>query len=83
MSGTTALERDLKNFVLPEIGRLEETGDAWEPYRLIDPVGQRVEPVAIYFKDLLAADSPATTLYSYGNDLLRWWRPVNCTMSRS
>lgn len=60
--------------MLPEIGRLQTTGDVWEPYRLIDPDGHRVEPVAIYFKDLLTADSPATTLYSYGNDLLRWWR---------
>ncbi|SOR80125.1 MULTISPECIES: tyrosine-type recombinase/integrase [Streptomyces] len=74
MSGARTRERDLKNFVLPEIGRLEATGDVWEPYRLVDPVGQCVEPVAIYFKDLLAAASPATTLYSYGNDLLRWWR---------
>ncbi|CQR61851.1 Phage Integrase Family Protein [Streptomyces leeuwenhoekii] len=60
--------------MLPEVGQLLATGDAWEPYRLLDPEGQRVEPVAIYFKDLLTADSPATTLYSYGNDLLRWWR---------
>lgn len=60
--------------MLPEIGRLQSTGDAWEPYRLIDPEGRRVEPVAVYFKDLLAADSPVATLYSYGNDLLRWWR---------
>ncbi|MET7436401.1 tyrosine-type recombinase/integrase [Streptomyces sp. NPDC005496] len=28
----------------------------------------------MYLKDLLAADSPATTLRSYGHDLLRWWR---------
>ncbi|MFI5857291.1 tyrosine-type recombinase/integrase [Streptomyces parvulus] len=74
MREVRTLERDLKTFVLPEIGRLHETGDAWEPYRLLDPEGRRVEPVAVYFKDLLTADSPATTLYSYGNDLLRWWR---------
>ncbi|MEV6882849.1 tyrosine-type recombinase/integrase [Streptomyces sp. NPDC051135] len=74
MREARTLERNLKTFVLPEIGRLQATGDAWEPYRLIDPEGRPVEPVAVYFKDLLAADSPATTLYSYGNDLLRWWR---------
>jgi integrase len=66
--------RDLASFVLPEIGQLLETGDPWEPYRLVDPEGKLVRPVALYFKDLLAANSPATTLYSYGNDLLRWWR---------
>ncbi|MGW6739282.1 hypothetical protein ACWGDX_00810 [Streptomyces sp. NPDC055025] len=75
--------RDLRSFALPESGQLLATGDVWEPYRLVDQHGQRVEPVAVYFKDLLAADTPATTLRSYGNDLLRWWRPVNCTMSRS
>lgn len=74
MRDARTLERDLKTFVLPELGQLQATGDAWEPYRLIDPEGRPVEPVAVYFKDLLAAHSPATTLYSYGNDLLRWWR---------
>ncbi|MFI5966954.1 tyrosine-type recombinase/integrase [Streptomyces asoensis] len=66
--------RDLKHFVLPDLGQLQETGDRWEPYRLLDPAGSPVEPVAVFFRDLLAAESPATTLYSYGNDLLRWWR---------
>ncbi|MFE2261730.1 tyrosine-type recombinase/integrase [Streptomyces griseosporeus] len=65
---------DLKDFVLPEVGALQETGDPWEPYRLIDPAGERVEPVALYFRDLLASSTPASTLRSYGNDLLRWWR---------
>ncbi|MFD8609589.1 tyrosine-type recombinase/integrase [Streptomyces sp. NPDC059631] len=66
--------RDLSTFVLPEIGKLYETGDPWEPYRLLDPFGAPVQPVALYFKDLLASHTPATTLRSYGNDLLRWWR---------
>ncbi|MEW2298140.1 hypothetical protein ABZ719_36550 [Streptomyces sp. NPDC006743] len=66
--------RDLASFALPEIGQLLETGDPWEPYRLVDPTGEPVRPVALYFKDLLASNSPASTLYSYGNDLLRWWR---------
>ncbi|MDX3591384.1 site-specific integrase [Streptomyces sp. ID03-2B] len=59
---------------MPDIGRLLETGDPWEPYRLLDGSEQRVEPVAEYFKELLASHSPAATLRSYGNDLLRWWR---------
>lgn len=65
---------DLKNFVLPEMGRLQETDDPWEPYRLLDPSGECVEPVALYFRDLLASATSASTLRSYGNDLLRWWR---------
>ncbi|MER5775407.1 hypothetical protein ABT144_14120 [Streptomyces sp. NPDC002039] len=63
--------RDPRSFTLPESGQLPATGDVWEPYRLLDRHGLRVEPVAVYFKDLLAADTPATTLRSYGNDLLR------------
>ncbi|WP_252933982.1 site-specific integrase [Streptomyces sp. Vc17.3-30] len=65
---------DLKSFVLPDIGQLQETGDTWEPYRLLDPAGEVVEPVVVYFRDLLASDKPPSTLRSYGHDLLRWWR---------
>lgn len=74
MSAPSSPERDLSAFVLPEIGKLHETGNPWEPYRLMDPAGSLVEPVALYLKDLLAGHTPATTLRSYGNDLLRWWR---------
>ena len=63
-------EKDLKNFVLPDVGQLLETGDPWEPYRLLDPAGDRVEPVAVYFQELRAADKSASTLRSYGHDLL-------------
>ncbi|MER5549780.1 hypothetical protein ABT072_47165 [Streptomyces sp. NPDC002589] len=73
----------MKNLVVPDVGRLLETGDPWEPYRLLDPADRRVEPVAEYLEDLLASYTPVTTLRSFGYDLLRWWRPVNCTMSRS
>ncbi|MEU7205428.1 hypothetical protein [Streptomyces sp. NPDC045470] len=41
--------RDLRSFALPESGQMLATGDAWEPYRLIDRHGLRVEPVAVYF----------------------------------
>lgn len=64
----------MKSFVLPEIGRLLETGDPWEPCQLLDPSGRPVEPAAVYFKDLMAADSSPLTPRSYGMDLLRWWR---------
>jgi hypothetical protein len=46
----------------------------WEPYRLLDPAGMVVEPVAVYLKDLQAIGRPATTQRSYGMDLLRWFR---------
>lgn len=57
-----------------DVGRLEATGDRWCPYRLLDDAGGVVDPVMLFLADLQAADSPATTLRSYGMDLLRWWR---------
>ncbi|WP_246257457.1 tyrosine-type recombinase/integrase [Amycolatopsis anabasis] len=50
------------------------TGDAWEPYLLLDADDVVVRPVAAYFAELQAADASKSTVYSYGNDLLRWWR---------
>jgi hypothetical protein len=66
--------RDLASFVLPEIGRLVATGDSDMPYHLVDPAGAVVEPVSAYFAELQAATRPATTIRSYGMDLLRWYR---------
>lgn len=74
MSEPAVPERDLATLVLPEIGQLVETGNPWEPYRLLDPAGDRVEPTAVYFADLQAQGRPATTIRSYALDLLRWWR---------
>jgi site-specific recombinase XerD len=55
-------------------GALMETGDRWLPFRLLDPAGEPVEPVSAYFRDLQAAGRSATTMRSYGLDLLRWFR---------
>ncbi len=56
------------------VGSLVETGDPWEPYRLVDPSGAPVAPVAAYLGDLQAAGRSATTQRSYGMALLRWFR---------
>lgn len=66
--------RDLKSFVLPELGELRKTGDPWEPYQLLDPFGSPIQPAAVFFQDLIASDSSPLTPRSYGMDLLRWWR---------
>ncbi|MFJ9900508.1 tyrosine-type recombinase/integrase [Streptomyces sp. NPDC091280] len=66
--------RDLTRFLLPEAGRLVETGEPQEPYRLLDPAGLPVVPVAAFFAELQAASRPMTTVRSYGMDLLRWYR---------
>lgn len=74
MPGEERPGRDLRDFVLPELGRLLETGDPWEPYRLLDPFGRPVEPFTVYVRDLMAGPYSPTTPRSYGMDLLRWWR---------
>ena len=67
-------ERNLSRLVVPRVGRLARRDDPWMPYVLLDASGDEVKPVTEYFKDLRAADRAVGTLYSYGNDLLRWWR---------
>jgi hypothetical protein len=71
----------LGGLVVPDVGGLVATGDVWEPYRLLDPGGEVVGAVAVFFADLQASDRRAATIRSYGMDLLRWFRPVDCTKS--
>lgn len=66
--------RDLAALAVPLAGSLEETGDPWLPFRLIDPSGAAVEAVSAYFRDLQAAGRSEATIRSYGMDLLRWFR---------
>ncbi|GAA0896734.1 site-specific integrase [Streptomyces asiaticus] len=66
--------RDLVSFVLPETGELAETADPARPYALLDADGAVVIPVEAFFAELQACSRPATTVRSYGMDLLRWWR---------
>ncbi|MFD9536261.1 tyrosine-type recombinase/integrase [Streptomyces sp. NPDC060010] len=74
MVDLNALGRDLTRFLLPEVGRLVETGEPQDPYRLLDPAGSPVVPVTSFLAELQAASRPVTTVRSYGMDLLRWYR---------
>lgn len=56
------------------MGQLVDTGEAGDPYRLVDGDGAVVEAVTEYFRDLQAAGRSTATLRSYGLDLLRWFR---------
>jgi site-specific recombinase XerC len=67
---------DLAALVVPQAGGLEATGVPFERYRLLDPSGEVVGPVAAYLKDLQACGRPETTQRSYGLALLRWFRFV-------
>ncbi|MGP3958029.1 hypothetical protein ACTWPT_18650 [Nonomuraea sp. 3N208] len=63
--------RDLTALAVPRWGRLLATGDHYGPYRLIDPEGATVEPIAVYFQELLAAGKASSRVGSYGMDLLQ------------
>lgn len=60
--------------VVPLVGRLVETADLAEPWRLVDPAGEPVPAVSAYFQELQAVGRSPLTLRSYGLDLLRWFR---------
>ena len=66
--------RDLAALVVPQAGWLEHAQDPWEPYRLRDPAGTLVGPVAAFLRDLQASGRPETTLRAYATALLRWYR---------
>lgn len=66
--------RDLSRLVVSRAGRFVATGDAHEPYRVVGPCGEIVEPVSAFLRDLLASGKSESTLRSYSVDLLRWWR---------
>jgi hypothetical protein len=55
-------ERDLSSLVVLDLGRLDEAGDPWEPYRLLDADGAVVESVALFLADLQAAEKAEGTL---------------------
>ena len=57
--------RDLAALVVPQAGWLEHAEDPWEPYRLRDPAGGLVGPVAAFLQDLQASGRPETTLRAY------------------
>jgi hypothetical protein len=74
-------ERDVATLVVPRTGCVAAAGDPLEPYRVLDADGAVVAPVASFLRELLAASRAPLTLRSYAMDLLRWWRPVDCTKS--
>jgi hypothetical protein len=70
---------NMEELPVPLAGGLRETGNPWTPFELVDADGGAVAPVVAYLKDVQACGRSASTLRSYGMDLLRWFRPVNCT----
>ena len=68
------LSRDLAALVVPRRGGCWPRGTGTSLTGWLDPDGAVVEAVTAYFRDLLAAGGAASTIRSYGLDLLRWFR---------
>ncbi|MGH3786538.1 MAG: site-specific integrase [Pseudonocardiaceae bacterium] len=76
MTAAADAPRDLSSLVVCRYGSVVGTGDLFEPYQLVDADGGVVVPVAVFLRDLQACGRSASTLRSYGMDLLRWFRFV-------
>jgi len=73
--------RDLSRLVVSRAGRLVTTGDAHEPYHVVGPGGEIVEPVSAFLRDLLASPEQAA-LWAKNRDgssgvILHYRVPVN------
>ncbi|MFZ0714854.1 tyrosine-type recombinase/integrase, partial [Mycobacterium sp.] len=74
MSDELRGQRDLARTLVPQIGRVVDTADAAEPWRVVDGVGEVVAAIVVYLRELQAAGRSPATLRSYALDLLRWFR---------
>jgi integrase/recombinase XerD len=48
--------------------------DGAEPWLVVDGLGGRVEPAAVFLRDLAARGRSSSSVRSYALALLRWWR---------
>jgi integrase/recombinase XerD len=66
--------RDIGAVVLPDWGRVVPDDHAVAGWRVVDPDGRVVEPVALFLRDFAARGNRAASVRSYAYALLRWWR---------
>ncbi|MFI9591152.1 hypothetical protein [Nonomuraea sp. NPDC052265] len=66
---------------LGRVGAVTAAKGKLPPFVVVDSAGVEVEPVTRYLRDLALSDMSPLTSRSYGYDLLRWFSPINCTMS--
>lgn len=67
--------------VLPSIGAVVAGPGSLLPWVVRDGAGREVESVSSYLRDRMLGDVSPLTCRSYAYDLLRWFRPVDCTKS--
>src|SRR6266536_5934951 len=75
--------RDLAALTVCLVGSVVDTGDPWEPWRLLDPAGVPVEPVSVFLRDLLAVGRPATTQRCSASAILRMVATLVVRMDRA
>src|SRR6266849_5902818 len=71
MIGSEEPSRNLAALAVPRRGSLAETGEPFEPFRLLDPSGQVVGPVAEYLRELQGCGRPQATRVE-ARDFSRW-----------
>lgn len=65
---------DRAKLAVPLVGRVDATGQEWEPYRILDEHGEPVGAASAWLLELQAAGRSPATLRSYAMDVLRWLR---------
>lgn len=63
---------------LPWLGSLVPGAGKIPPFVVLDEHGVQIEPIAVYLRDVSLGDASPLTCRSYGFDLLRWWRLLDC-----
>ncbi|MFI6086180.1 hypothetical protein ACIBBB_35525 [Streptomyces sp. NPDC051217] len=76
-------EREVSGLVVARVGSVEATTAAALPWVVLDGAGRPIMPAGEFLRELLACGNTPASYRSYAFDLLRWFRPVNCTMSQS
>src|SRR5688572_12504557 len=66
-------QRAIEEIRLPMWGSVVAS-DGATPWLVVDGLGDQVEPVAVFLRDLVARDRSASSIRSYAMALLRWWR---------
>ncbi|WP_199562082.1 site-specific integrase [Micromonospora deserti] len=66
-------QRAIEKIRLPLWGSVVAS-DGAAPWLVVDGLGDQVEPVALFLRDLAARGRSASSIRSYALALLRWWR---------
>lgn len=74
MISDAEVPRNLAALSVPLAGELVVTGEVFDPFRLVDPDGLVVAPVAVFLRDLGARGRSVATQRSYALACLRWFR---------